>query len=108
MTKTNKTKTNKAPKKSYILCAGLAFALAGCMSPVGISDPNFGNSVRETVAAQTVNPDAPTTDTIAYDGARATLAQGRYKTDTVEKPKRVDSQSSGGSGSGGGGGGGSR
>lgn len=94
-------------QKPYILCFGLGFALMGCMSSVGTGDKNFGNSVREAVAAQTVNPDAPTTDTIAYDGARAALAQGKYKTDNVEKPKRVNSQSSGGGSGGGGGGGGS-
>ena len=72
---------------------------------------DFGRAVREDLAAQIVDPDAPGKATPPpSDGQRANLAATRYQKDSVIKPQGasttsgVDSGSSGG-GSGGNGGG---
>jgi type IV pilus biogenesis protein CpaD/CtpE len=64
-------------------------------------DASFGLSVRENIAAQTANPEAPTADTFGADGTRVTEAQRRYKADEVESPKSSNTMesTSGGGGS---------
>jgi hypothetical protein len=87
-----------------------AFA-AGCASdrPVGLPPDNFGEAVRFNAAAEIVNPTAPMDKApLTYNGERASLAQQRYLTDTVEAPAEtttssIPSASSGGNGGGGGG-----
>ena len=71
-------------------------------------DAHFGQSVRHNIAVQTVNPDAPSSDVLEASGARAALAQQRYRTDKVEKPagaatlkSTTESGSGGSAGSGG-------
>jgi type IV pilus biogenesis protein CpaD/CtpE len=64
-------------------------------------DASFGLSVRQNIAAQTANPEAPTADTFGADGTRVTEAQRRYKADEVESPKSSNTMQnvSGGGGS---------
>ena len=86
-----------------------AFGLAGCSHQVGLPDfypaeteARFGDAVRQNIAAQTVNPNAPDGELTA-SGARTAIAQERYEEDKVEKPSsastlRVTSQENSGSG----------
>lgn len=83
-------------------------ALSGCAHEVGLPDfyaaeteAKFGDAVRQNIAAQTVNPDAPEGELTA-SGARTAIAQDRYEKDDVEKPKgastlRVTASGGGGS-----------
>lgn len=54
------------------------------------TDATFGNAVRQTMAAQVINPDpvydnpVPTTD-----GAKGAEAIERYRTDKVKKPDTI-------------------
>ncbi|GJL94637.1 MAG: hypothetical protein DHS20C05_10420 [Hyphococcus sp.] len=85
------------------------FALSGCAHEVGLHDyypeevkAKFGEAVRQNIAAQTVNPDAPSGDGVTASGARTAIAQERYENDEVEKPRSENTRrSSGRSGSGG-------
>jgi type IV pilus biogenesis protein CpaD/CtpE len=88
-----------------LLLAGLL--LTSCAHEAGTRDgeagdysASFGLSVRQNIAAQTANPEAPTADTFGADGTRVTEAQRRYKADEVESPKSsntMESASGGGS-----------
>jgi hypothetical protein len=69
-----------------------ALALGACASQVGyhvgdLSEANarFGESVRNNMAVQTVNPEGSSAD-VAASAARAAKAVTAYTTDTVEKP----------------------
>jgi hypothetical protein len=69
-----------------------ALALGACASEIGyhagdLADANrsLGESVRQNIAAQTVNPQGSTADVIA-SGARATKAVQAHSADKVEKP----------------------
>jgi len=90
----------------------LALTLQGCADrPIGLEYPGFGDAVRTNMAAQTVNPMAPTDRSpLTTEGQRAALQQNKYTTDTVEKPLDVGTlqAASGGGGGGGGTGGGAR
>ena len=90
-------------KKMKCLSLACSFLfLAGCsMKPAGEPPLGFGNSVRQNIAAQTVNPDAPNTDDAPYhEGTRTSIAQHRYITDKVEKPGTTTTSSLQGSGGG--------
>lgn len=70
------------------------FVLSGCAHEAGFPDfyadeteAKFGAAVRQNVAAQTVNPNAPEGDSVTASGARTAIAQERYEKDEVEKPK---------------------
>ena len=90
----------------------LTVGLGGCAHEAGLPDfyaaeteARFGDAVRQNIAAQTVNPNAPE-GVLTASGSRAALAQERYEEDKVEKPAsastlRVTTQ--GGSGNSGGG-----
>ena len=66
---------------------GAFFLLAGC-GEAGLGPAQFGNSVRQNIAAQTVNPEgAEKGAALTYSGERSALAQKRYTTDTAEKAK---------------------
>ncbi len=88
-----------------LMAAALLLALGGCET-----DPGFGNAVRHNMALQIINPD-PQYDANALEadsGARAALAQRRYRTGTVIQPAiqstsviaGFESGSSGGNGAG--------
>lgn len=71
----------------YIVLAIIAAVLlAGCTP----TDATFGNAVRQTMAAQVVNPDpqydspVPTTE-----AAKAGAAVDRYRTDKVKQPDTI-------------------
>jgi hypothetical protein len=90
---------------------GALLALTACEESHLRLQPDFGTSVRADVAGQIADPDAHYlgTPAAASDGARASLAQTRYRTDKVIPPVNLITSevagSSGGNGSGGGGGG---
>ncbi|MEY4269376.1 MAG: hypothetical protein RLZZ58_592 [Pseudomonadota bacterium] len=72
--------------RRIIAAAALSMTVTGCTA----TDPNMGNSVRQTMAAQIVNPDPdyqgqPQTTA----GTQAATAVERYRTGTVKKPDRV-------------------
>src|SRR5690349_21666860 len=92
----------------------IAIMLCACTHESGQRDfdskdyeAHFGQSVRHNIAVQTVNPDGPSSDVLEASGARAALAQQRYRTDKVEKPvgaatlKSTTESGSGGANSGG-------
>lgn len=75
--------------------------LAGCMphDEAGKRPIDFGNSVKQNIAAQIINPDAAAENSypITYDGERAVRAQERYASDKVEETN-IESTSSASSG----------
>lgn len=65
-----------------------SFLLVGCMSleEAGAPPPGFGNSVKQNIAAQIVNPDALEEGrSLTHSGERAVVAQERYVSDKVEE-----------------------
>jgi len=87
-------------------------SLAGCAHEVGLPDydaeltqARFGDSVRQNIAAQTVNPDAPGDATLTASGARTAKAVEAYEEDEVEKPSKASTVRGVVTGGGGGGGG---
>ena len=88
-----------------ILFAG--FLLTSCAHEAGTRDMDptdyrsaFGQSVRQNIAAQIANPEAPASDAVTADGSRVTAAQQRYKADKVESPARTNTLRSGTGGGG--------
>ena len=85
------------------------FLLPSCttVGPVGVDVANFGEAEVRNVAAQTVNPNAPTdSGPIDTNGERAELAQRRYVTGAVIEPADISPSAgiqTGGTGGGGGG-----
>lgn len=77
--------------------AAAALVVAGCTP----TDITFGNSVRQTMAAQVVDPD-PQYEGPGHttDAAKTAAAVDRYHADTVKKPDTI-STTEGQSGSGG-------
>ncbi|MBJ7498786.1 MAG: hypothetical protein JHC57_03415 [Sphingopyxis sp.] len=66
--------------------AALALIVAGCTP----TDVTFGNAVRQTMAAQVVNPDPQYEDPIpTTEGAKAAKAVDRYRTDKVKQPDTI-------------------
>ena len=90
-----------------VLASVLLLPSCTTVGPVGVDVANFGEAEVRNVAAQTVNPNAPTdSGPIDANGERTELAQRRYVTGTVIVPADI-SPSAGiqTSGTGGGGGG---
>jgi hypothetical protein len=98
-------------KISLTILAGGLLVLGGCANDadywsgglhkeVGKPLPGFGNAVKNNIAAQVVNPDAPNDADVKHVGDRLAKGQGRYVADKVEKPKTVGTSeiSSGGGG----------
>jgi len=86
---------------------------SGGLSTARFNSPDFGNSVRSNIAAESVPADpAAVNSPVEADGARQSLAQQRYRTDRVKQPPTPATSSvatgsgSGTEGSSGGGGGG--
>ena len=66
--------------------AALALAAAGCTP----TDATFGNAVRQTMAAQVVNPDPQYEDPVpTTEGGKAAKAIDRYRTDKVKQPDTI-------------------
>ncbi|PCJ99822.1 MAG: hypothetical protein COA45_03120 [Zetaproteobacteria bacterium] len=75
--------------------------LFGCMphDQAGKKSIEFGNSVKQNIAAQIVNPDSPGgLRTVSHSGARTALAQDRYLSDKAEKAEVESTSSSSGGG----------
>ena len=69
-----------------ILGIAVAVLLAGCTP----TDATFGNSVRQTMAAQVVNPDPQYDSAIpSTEAAKAGAAVDRYRNDKVKKPDTI-------------------
>lgn len=63
-----------------------ALAVAGCTP----TDITLGNSVRQTMAAQVVDPDPQYEDAIpTTDAAKTSAAVKRYRSDTVKQPDTI-------------------
>lgn len=70
-----------------LAAGGMLTVLAGACTPTDIT---FGNSVRQTMAAQVVDPDPQYSDAApATDGVKAAEAVKRYRTDKVKQPDQV-------------------
>lgn len=70
-----------------IAWAAPALALAAGCTP---TDVTLGNSVRQTMAAQVVNPDPQYDDAIpTTEAAKTAAAVKRYRTDAVKQPDSV-------------------
>jgi len=98
--------------KKIISVGSLVFlvpAMAACTHadfvPEGAFSPHAGEAVERNIAAQLVNPTAPSGDEVAtMNGERAALAQDRYAKDQVKQPPQAMSGGiGGGNGTGGGG-----
>ena len=64
-------------------CAGHG----GGLDSARFNDPDFGASVRNNIAAESVPADPATLNSpVEADGARQSLAQTRYHTDHVKQP----------------------
>ena len=70
-----------------IMIAAAMAALAGGCTP---TDVTLGNAVRQTMAAQVVDPD-PQYDEAGHptDAAKSAAAVKRYRTDTVKQPDSI-------------------
>jgi len=83
-----------------IVCAALVLALAPALSACQQSSlrlsPDFGNAVRQDVAAQIADPDAHYEGTPAPGtaGSRVGLAQKRYDANQVIQPSSTTASSS--------------
>ena len=69
-----------------------AFSLGACASQTGYhsgdlaeANARFGETVRNNIAVQTVNPEGSSAD-VAASGARVSRAVQAYSADKVEKP----------------------
>ncbi|MDP3869325.1 hypothetical protein [Phenylobacterium sp.] len=85
-----------------IALAFAALALGACVSAQGNLSPDYGQSVKQNLAAQIADPDASyRRDTPpAAAGARTNLAQDRYNKGKVIPPTAASASRVGGSGAG--------
>jgi type IV pilus biogenesis protein CpaD/CtpE len=68
-----------------VLVAGLA--LAACTTPANTPRPEFGEAVRNNMAAQIIDPNPPADMALPpSDGVRRALMIQRYQADEVESP----------------------
>ena len=71
--------------RSVVLVAGLA--LAACTTPANTPRPEFGQAVRNNMAAHIIDPNPPETMALPpSDGVRRALMIQRYQADEVETP----------------------
>ncbi|WP_194954694.1 hypothetical protein [Sphingopyxis solisilvae] len=69
-----------------VLAIVAAVLLAGCTP----TDATFGNAVRQTMAAQVVNPDPQYDNAVpTTEAAKAGAAVDRYRTDKVKQPDTI-------------------
>lgn len=70
----------------FITLAGFVLLLGACTP----TDITFGNSVRQTMAAQVIDPDPQYADAVpATDGTKAAEAVKRYRSDKVKQPDQI-------------------
>jgi type IV pilus biogenesis protein CpaD/CtpE len=71
--------------RSTVLVAGLV--LAACSTPANTPRPEFGQAVRNNMAAHIVDPNPPENMELPpSDGVRRSLMIERYQADEVETP----------------------
>jgi type IV pilus biogenesis protein CpaD/CtpE len=71
--------------RALVLVAGLA--LAACSTPANTPRPEFGEAVRNNMAAQIIDPNPPANMELPpSDGVRRALMIQRYQADEVETP----------------------
>jgi type IV pilus biogenesis protein CpaD/CtpE len=71
--------------RPIILVASLV--LAACNTPADTPRPEFGQAVRQNMAAQIIDPNPPADMALPpSDGVRRSLAIQRYQADEVESP----------------------
>jgi type IV pilus biogenesis protein CpaD/CtpE len=71
--------------RPIVLVAGLV--LAACNTPANTPRPEFGEAVRNNMAAQIIDPNPPANMELpAADGVRRALMIERYQADEVESP----------------------
>ena len=71
--------------RAIVLVAGLM--LAACNTPANTPRPEFGQAVRNNMAAHIIDPNPPESMELPpSDGARRALMIERYRTDQVEPP----------------------
>jgi len=85
--------------KILLLTAALG-GLAGCVQSQRYLAADFGVAVRQDVAAQIADPDARYPADTPSDGARAALAQERYRTGKSIPPTNGAMSVGGGGGAG--------
>ena len=72
--------------QTSVLLAGLA--LSACSTPADTPLPEFGEAVRNNMAAHIIDPQPPETMELPpSDGVRRSLMITRYQTDKVEEPR---------------------
>lgn len=72
--------------RRMVVVATLALTAAGCTP----TDATFGNAVRQTMAAQVVDPDPQYDDAIpTTEAAKTAAAVKRYRSDTVKQPDSI-------------------
>lgn len=86
--------------KQALFMVAAGFVLTGCETGRELTiDPDFGNSVRQNVAVQTLNPDAGGPDgSIGIDGQRAgdAVESMRERDIEIENQSLIQSVSTGG------------
>jgi type IV pilus biogenesis protein CpaD/CtpE len=71
--------------RSTVLVAGLV--LAACSTPANTPRPEFGQAVRNNMAAHIIDPNPPENMELPpSDGVRRSLMIERYQADKVETP----------------------
>ena len=71
--------------RATVLVAGLV--LAACTTPANTPRPEFGEAVRNNMAAHIIDPNPPETMELPpSDGVRRALMIQRYQADEVETP----------------------
>jgi type IV pilus biogenesis protein CpaD/CtpE len=71
--------------RSTVLVAGLV--LAACSTPANTPRPEFGQAVRNNMAAHIIDPNPPENMELPpSDGVRRSLMIERYQADEVETP----------------------
>ena len=103
--------TNALAALGAVLLLSACEQSGSALNTARFNSPDFGNSVRSNVAAESVPADPVAVNSpVEADGARQSLAQARYHTDHVKVPPTpatsTVSTSSGSSTEGGSGGGG--
>jgi type IV pilus biogenesis protein CpaD/CtpE len=84
---------NKTLGFGMVVIGGLI--LTGCQSSnqsLGKMNANFGNSVRQNMAVQIVNPEASkdVTEAPMLDGKKAESAITKYHSDTIKQVEKIE------------------
>ena len=75
---------------AFLFTAGCADWNASLSAPAGVRPSDFGNAVSQNIAAETVNPMAPSDrGLLSNDAQRAALQLQRYLNDMVKEPANI-------------------